>query len=313
MVPYALFATALVPFVLNFRQTDRQHGADATLPGDFAYDLLNSVPPYGILFTYGDNDTFPLWWAQEVAGVRRDVTVVCLALAETDWYMRQLRDNPVRPFDESAAPAIWRGLHPVAPSWPAHTMTDKEISQAIPQILPASVTLQVGSTQTTLPERTVLYGKDFLVLRTIQQNFGRRPLVWAVTALGNSFGLDRFLVQRGLGVSMEPVAVDTTSPNIDLRRMMGVALDLSASERLLTETYRYSHLLEQSTTALETTSSAIASTLGLPFTQVAFGYAARGDTTRAMRFLPGAAALSRNSGIAGALRQLQDSLPSIRR
>ncbi|MDQ3222254.1 MAG: DUF2723 domain-containing protein, partial [Gemmatimonadota bacterium] len=108
----AAFMVAAVPLALNWTAASRRHGPDATLAADFAYDLLNTAPPYGILFTYGDNDTFPLWWAQEVEGIRQDVTVVCLALANTDWYMRQLRDNPVRPVDPSQVPALWRDSIP---------------------------------------------------------------------------------------------------------------------------------------------------------------------------------------------------------
>src|SRR6185436_18946915 len=98
----------------------------------------------------------------------------------------------------AAAPAVWRGLRPTAPTWPLHTMTDAEILAAVPQLLPRDVTLPVGPYQTTLPARTPVYGKDFLALRVIQQNFGRRPIGWGLTAAGTVYGLQRFLVQRGL-------------------------------------------------------------------------------------------------------------------
>jgi hypothetical protein len=206
------FAAALVPVALNFRDADRGHGPDARLAGDFAYDLLNSTPPYGVLFTYGDNDTFPLWWAQEVEGIRRDVTVVCLALARTDWYMRQLRDNPTRPFEEDRAPAIWRGKNPRRPDWPLHSMTDQEVAAAIPQILGRTVVLPFGPYRVTLDSNTVLYAEDFLSIRVLQQNFGRRPVAWGLTSGGRYYGLDSLIGQRGIGLHLGAAKPDMQLP-----------------------------------------------------------------------------------------------------
>ena len=69
---------------------------------DFAYDMLNSVEPYGILITAGDNDTFPLWYAQEVEGIRPDVTLANLSLMNTEWHLRQLARRKTPAFDPVA-------------------------------------------------------------------------------------------------------------------------------------------------------------------------------------------------------------------
>ncbi|MEO7213588.1 DUF2723 domain-containing protein [Mucilaginibacter sp.] len=98
----ALIATGvclLVAPVLMAKQEWKAHDRSTKMtPHDMAYNYLISCPPNAILFTYGDNDTYSLWYDQEVEGIRPDVRIVNLSLFTGDWYIRQMQ----RPMNQSA-------------------------------------------------------------------------------------------------------------------------------------------------------------------------------------------------------------------
>ncbi len=81
----------LVPAWMAVQEWDDHDRSEKTLAPDLAVNYLQSVAPNAILISFGDNDTYPLWYAQEVLGVRKDVRVINYSLLGIDWYINQLR------------------------------------------------------------------------------------------------------------------------------------------------------------------------------------------------------------------------------
>lgn len=87
----AFVLCASVPAVLAVQNWDDHDRSGRTIARDMGHNYLNSVLPNGIIIDYGDNDTFPLWYAQEVEGVRPDVRVMNASYITGDWYIDQMR------------------------------------------------------------------------------------------------------------------------------------------------------------------------------------------------------------------------------
>jgi len=96
-----------VPVIMANQEWDDHDRSHKTIARDLATDYLESCAPNAILISFGDNDTYPLWYAQEVEGVRPDVRVINSSLLGTDWYINQLRykvnnSDPIDPIWSAA-------------------------------------------------------------------------------------------------------------------------------------------------------------------------------------------------------------------
>ncbi|MDP3909615.1 MAG: DUF2723 domain-containing protein [Gemmatimonadales bacterium] len=234
-----LLAFALIPLVGNRLTASR---AGETLARDFAYDLLQSVEPYGVLVTAGDNDTFPLWYAQEVEGIRRDVIVVNLSLANTDWYLRQLQRRPVEEFDSTAAPALYRGRAWPKPSGPLMNFSDAQLAALETYyIIDQRRTARLGAIDVTIdPQmlgRPYLERADVVVLQIIKDQLGKRPIYYSRTvgAYGDQFGLTSRLEGHGFARVLRPYEIQE-SDSIRSVSSLGF-VHLPRSQALLFDVY----------------------------------------------------------------------------
>jgi hypothetical protein len=240
--PVLLFGA--LPLVGNFRAASRA-GEWATR--EWAHDILNSVEPYGILVTGGDNDTFPLWYAQEVEGVRRDVTVAVTSLLNTDWYARSLMRRPIYPYDAAVGPAVYRGRTWPAPTKPILSLTRAELD-AVPDYLDVRQPLlfHQGDIKAVIDPRRLEFGvplrSDLLVLQMLKDNIGVRPLYISRTTAGyaGALGLGDYALLQGLvtKIATTPVASspDTMAVegigHIDVARTMSLWKGYGAPEAI---------------------------------------------------------------------------------
>jgi hypothetical protein len=206
-----VLAIAIVPLFANWQSASR---AGQTDTADFAADLLNSVEPYGILVTSGDNDTFPLWYAQEVEGIRRDVIVACLSLLNTDWYTRQLVRRPIYEYDSLRGPAVYRGRLWKKPSGPPLNLT-MEQADAVPSVIELSApqTFRKEGTDIVVNIQPRSFGDfagleraDLFVLYMIRDAYPDRPFNFSRTTGGypEEMGLAPYTVTTGLARKLVP-------------------------------------------------------------------------------------------------------------
>jgi tetratricopeptide (TPR) repeat protein len=100
----ASVACLLVPIQMGGQNWDDHDRSNRYTARDFGQNYLESCEPNAIIFTNGDNDTFPLWYAQEVEGIRTDVRVCNTSYLQTDWYIDQMKRQA---YESEALPISW--------------------------------------------------------------------------------------------------------------------------------------------------------------------------------------------------------------
>jgi hypothetical protein len=238
----ALIAFSLLPFIRNYHIMDR---SDNYVAYYYGMNILDYVEENAILITNGDNDTFPLWYLQQVEGVRPDVDILNLSLIQINWYIKQLKDRGIPmsfTYDE---------IERMTPYW----VRDPETGQM------RMVTL-----------------RDIAVHDIIRETGTSRPIYWAVT-VDDFMGYWENLELEGMVFRLVPtrgrnqINVEKTRENVFHNYNYDSIVDKDDGWRVMDEIYK-----PPTTTRLVTNYAAGFSRLGFHAMQQA-----RPDTDEAIR------------------------------
>ncbi len=191
----------------NYYYLDR---SDNYFPYNYAYNILQSAEKDAIIFTNGDNDTFPIWCIQAVYGIRQDVRVVNLSLGQTPWYILQLKNS--RPYGSLPVPMTFTDeqinrLSPV--QWPENKVMALDVpktaypdsmqnAEGLPEqiqfVMPPTIRQRSGNQQITAVKTN-----DLLVYDIIRANNWERPVYFSLTVTDDNYiGLNEYLVTEGM-------------------------------------------------------------------------------------------------------------------
>ncbi|MBK8388526.1 MAG: DUF2723 domain-containing protein [Saprospiraceae bacterium] len=245
-IPGAAIAGVLAlsaPVIMGFQNYDDLSRKEISASRDYASNFLNSLAKNAIIFTYGDNDTYPLWYAQEVEGIRTDVRVVNLSLIAVDWYINKLRTKvndspgikltipedlykyksmnqillPEPGKDQVASMSLPDALKLAAsgqkssngyPYWPTRNIylpIDKQ-KFAATGMIKDSVSQMVDFIPIALPGNNYITKDDISVLDLIASNYYDRPIYFSVTAKEEKMmGMKDYTQLEGLALRLIPI------------------------------------------------------------------------------------------------------------